>query len=134
MKRGVAVSLLIFLILASCSKEKEGSTAACGAKPAALATAPTLPAGFPTPSEVTFTAIRTAGPSTIVDGFWDGDLGDAFDGYKTGFAASGYTVTHDEKEADDAEVNFSGGNSTGQVKLVTACEGRTSVEITVRPA
>jgi hypothetical protein len=136
-KRRVVLPLLVVLVLASCSegeKESEGEKKGpCGATPTALAAAPSFPADFPTPSEVTYTATKIAGPSTIVDGFWAGDLEDAFEGYKDAFEKAGYTVTKDEKEEDDAEVNFSGGSSTGQVKLVTECEGRTSVEITVRP-
>jgi hypothetical protein len=138
MKRGVVLSLIAVLVLASCSKgekEAEGEEAkgTCGPAPAALAAPPSLPSGFPTPSEVTYTGTEAAGPSTIVEGFWAGDLEDAFEGYKDAFEKAGYSVTKDEKEEDDAEVNFSGGNSTGQVKLGIECQGRTSVQITVRP-
>jgi hypothetical protein len=132
----VVLVLLASLVLAACSeseKEAEGNAGPCGTAPATLATAPVLPAGFPSPSQVAYTATETAGPSTIVKGYWSGDLEAAFDGYKAAFQGAGYTVTKDEKEADDAEVNFSGGSSTGQVKLVTECEGRTSLTITVRP-
>ena len=42
-------------------------------------------------------------------------------------------MTKDEREEDDAEVNFAGGASTGQVKLEQHCEDRTSIEITSGP-
>jgi hypothetical protein len=136
MKRTIVFLLAATLMVAACSeKEKEGGgkEGPCSPAPAALATTPTLPAGFPSPAELKYTDSQVAGPSTIVQGYWDGDLEAAFEGLKDAFTGDGYTVTHDEKEADDAEVNFSGGNSTGQVKLVTECERRTSVTITVRP-
>jgi hypothetical protein len=138
MKRTFVLVLAASLLLAACSerekqKEGEGSEAPCSPPPAALASAPTLPPGFPSPAELKYTDSQVAGPSTIVQGYWDGDLEAAFEGFKDAFGGAGYTVTHDEKEADDAEVDFSGGNSTGQVKLVTECEGRTLVTITVRP-
>jgi hypothetical protein len=138
MKRTIVLLLAGSLLLAACSqkekqKEGEGSEASCSPAPAALASAPTLPPGFPSPAELKYTDSQVAGPSTIVQGYWDGDLEAAFEGFKDAFVGAGYAVTHDEKEADDAEVNFSGGSSTGQVKLVTECAGRTLVTITVRP-
>jgi hypothetical protein len=138
MRRTAVFLVAVALMVAACSKseserEGEGKEGPCGPAPAALAAAPTFPPGFPSPSELKYTDSQVAGPSTIVQGYWDGDLADAFDGFKDAFTGAGYTVTSDEKEADDAEVNFSGGNATGQVKLVTECEGRTSVTITVRP-
>jgi hypothetical protein len=138
MKRTIVFLVVVAMMVAACSeKEKEeesgGTEVPCSPAPATLATAPTLPPGFPSPAEVRYIDSQAAGPSTIVQGYWDGDLEAAFEGFKGAFAGAGYTVTHDEKEADDAEVNFSGGNSTGQVKLVTECEARTSVTITVRP-
>jgi hypothetical protein len=136
MKRTIVFLLAATLMVATCSekeKDGEGKEAPCNSAPAALATAPTLPPGFPSPADLKYIDSQVAGPSTIVQGYWDGDLEEAFEGFKDAFSGAGYTVTHDEKEADDAEVNFSGGNSTGQVKLVTQCAGRTSVTITVRP-
>jgi hypothetical protein len=126
------------LVAAACGgedKEKEQASAACGPAPATLAKPPRLPSGFPSPGDVTYTGSHKAGPSTIVDGYWDGDVDAAFDGYKDAFDnASGYDVTKDEHEEDDAEVNFSGGGTTGQVKLLQTCADRTTVTITIRPA
>jgi hypothetical protein len=69
----------------------------------------------------------------VVEGYWDGELGDAYDGYKSAFDGTSFSVTKDEREEDDAEVNFEGDADTGQVKLVQECADRTRVRITVRP-
>lgn len=113
--------------------EREAAAKPCAAAPAAMTGDPTLPTGFPSPSEVTYTGDKESGPSTITEGYWDGDIEDAYDGYKSAFDDAGYDVTKDEREEVDAEVNFAGGGSTGQVKLVQECEVRTSVSITARP-
>jgi len=48
------------------------------------------------------------------------------------FDSAGYEVTKDEEE-DDAEVNFSGGSPTSQVKMIQRCKDRTGLTITIRP-
>ena len=132
---GVLTVFAVFLA-AGCGSEKKSEEGKaekeCGAAPAATDT-PTLPPKFPTPASVTYTGQSKAGPSSIVKGYREGELADAFDSYKSAFSSAGYTVTHDEKEADDAEVNFAGGKSTGQVKMIQACKDRTSLAITIRP-
>jgi hypothetical protein len=137
-KRGAALLLLMLVVgvAAGCGEGDEGdgeATGACGDAPAEIAQQPTLPDGFPTPEGVIYTTEREAGPSHIVEGYRDGTLEDAFDAYKDAFENAGYDVTKDEREEDDAEVNFAGGSSTGQVKLRQPCEDRTSIEITIRP-
>lgn len=114
--------------------EREAAGAACTVAPAALPGTPTLPDGFPTPEGVTYTAEREAGPSHIVEGYFDGAVGDAYEAYRDALdQADGYDVTKDEQEELDAEVNFEGGSSSGQVKLLQECEDRTTVSITARP-
>ena len=98
-----------------------------------MAGEPQLPPGFPTPEGVTYTSEHEAGPSQIVEGYREGDIEEAYDAYKDAFPEAGYEVTKDEREEVDAEVNFEGGSSTGQVKLVQECSDRTSVAITIRP-
>ncbi len=116
------------------SKQVE-KAADCGAAPGAMAGAPQLPAQFPTPSAVTYTGQEKDGPTTKVSGYRDGDLDQAYDGYGSALdGKDGYSVTDKEKEEDDAEVNFSGHGTTGQVKLQQKCSDRTTVTITVRPA
>lgn len=136
-KRCAALILLMLVVglAAGCGGDESDGEAqgACGEAPAEIAQQPTLPDGFPTPDGVIYTAERDAGPSHIVEAYRDGGLEDAFDAYKEAFESAGYDVTKDEREEDDAEVNFAGGGSTGQVKLEQHCESRTSIEITIRP-
>jgi hypothetical protein len=131
------LTVFVVLLAAACGSETKAEEADgekdCGAAPAALAGQPTLPANFPTPDKVTYTGQKKAGPSSIVTGYRDGELGEAFDDYKSAFDSAGYDVTKDEKEEDDAEVNFAGGKSTGQVKMIQSCKDRTSLSITIRP-
>jgi hypothetical protein len=133
---GVLTVFAVFLA-AGCGSEKKSEEGKaekeCSAAPPAMTGTPTLPPKFPTPASVTYTGQSKAGPSSIVKGYREGELADAFDSYKSAFSSAGYNVTHDEKEADDAEVNFAGGKSTGQVKMIQACKDRTSLAITIRP-
>jgi hypothetical protein len=64
----------------------------------------------------------------------DGDIESAFEGYKEAFEGTGYSVTKEEREDVDAEVNFSCQGVAGQVKLLQLCKERTDVSITIRPA
>ncbi|HJP67251.1 MAG TPA: hypothetical protein VKA30_13220 [Actinomycetota bacterium] len=141
MKRLIALAAVVGLALAACGSEGEepsggdqgGSPAAC-ASPTALATSPSLPPGFPTPGEVTLSGVETIGPSLRVTGRWNGDLDEAFEGFKDAFEQANFDVTFSEKEEDDAEVSFAGGGTTGQVKMTVPCEGQTDLRITIRPA
>jgi hypothetical protein len=97
-----------------------------------------LPAGFPTPSGVTYTKSMRAGPSTIVDGYFTGTLRQAYLAYRRAVSgARGYDVIFDEIEAADSEVAYIGGppERSGVVALRDNCEqpGRISVHITNRP-
>jgi hypothetical protein len=133
---GAIVAALVLGLAVGCGGDEEGEDEAggpCPAAPTELAQPPTLPESFPTPEGVVYTGEEDAGPSAIVEGFRDGELEDAFDAYKDAFGDAGYDVTKDEKEEDDAEVNFAGGGTTGQVRLEQRCEDRTSIEITIRP-
>jgi hypothetical protein len=133
---GVLTAFLL-LLAAGCGSEKKaeegGTETDCGSAPAAMTGAPTLPPQFPTPDNVTYTGQKKTGPSSVVSGYREGELGDAFDAYKSAFDSAGYQVTRDEKEEDDAEVNFAGGRSTGQVKMIQSCKERTGLSITIRP-
>ncbi len=135
----LAVLVLAGGFLVACGGEKDEKERAeaakpCGPAPAALASDPTLAPGFPSPSELTYTGEEQAGPSRIVHGYWDGNIDEAFDGYKDAFDGTDYSVTKEEQEEVDAEVNFAGGDVSGQVKLVQTCEDRTDVSITIRPS
>ena len=135
--RLTALAAFVLLAVAACGEEKENEQAgrACGPPPAAMSASPTLlPTDFPTPSRVTYTSEKSAGPAKIVTGYLDDDVDAAFDAYKEALGAGGYSVTKSEHEHVDAEVNFAGGSSTGQVKLLQECKDRTTVRITARPA
>ena len=106
----------------------------CPPASAAVAEPDGLPGTFPTPDGVTYTGSREAGPSVVVEGHLDGELRAAYDAYLAAFPPAGYAVVFDEIEATDAEVNFDGHDTTGQVRLNVRCEGRTDVMITIRPA
>ena len=128
-------TLVTCALLAGCGGggEPEEAKADCPAPPQPLAGKPDLPAGFPSPTEVTYTENIQAGPSMIVRGYWGADIDEAFDGYKDEFDGTDYDVTKDEKEEVDAEVNFDGPGGSGQVKLIQNCRDRTEVSITIRP-
>ena len=132
-------AVLAAALLSACAGSPTGGTDSplptCPtAAPAGPSPAPELPPAFPTPAGVTYTSAERAGPSTILEGHWAGaSLGDAFEGYKRAFVEAGYQVTDEEREARDAEVNFAGGGTTGQVRLNVRCAGRLEVGITIRP-
>lgn len=132
----LAVSAAV-LTLAACGneKDKEGLTKACPAAPAGLQATPTLPGHFPNAEGVTYTKVTKDGPSTVASGYLESDIGDAHDTYVSAVSgAAGYSVTKEEQDAADAEVNFAGAGQSGQVKLLQTCKTRTTVTITIRPA
>lgn len=118
------------VVLAACGGGKQS----CGPAPAALPGSPELPPGFPTPPEVTYTAERQAGPSRVVEGVIEDDLGSSFEAWRAAFErADGYDVVKEEQEAADAEVNFAGGGTTGQVRLVDRCAEYLNLTVVIRP-
>ncbi len=139
MKRLLITPLLAVLaiVAAGCGeeKDKEALSKACPAAPAAMATAPTLPGNFPDAQGITYTGVKKDGPSTIATGYLPDEIGAAHDEYVNAVKdASGYSVTKEEQDVADAEVNFTGAGNSGQVKLVQTCKDRTGVTITIRPA
>jgi hypothetical protein len=123
--------------LTACGKEKdkEGLDRACGVTEPALKSVPTLPGQFPAATGMVFTAVKKTGPTTVATGYIKQTIGPAHDAYTNAVkGASGYSITKNEQDAADAEVNFSGAGNTGQVKLLQECKSRTTVTITIRPA
>ena len=138
MSKLALLSLLVLLVpaLVACEDEdKEGLKKACDAAPAALSAKPALPGHFPDAKGIVYTAVKKDGPSTVASGYLNDTIGPAHDAYVSAVSgASGYSVTKEEQDAADAEVNFSGAGNSGQVKLVQECKSRTTVTITIRPA
>ena len=144
--RGLAVVCVAVLALSAsgcggkseAEKEREGnlnaaSAAVCDAS--ALSGQTGLPANFPEPEGVTYKETKTAGPSTIVDATYDGDVDEGYDAYEEAVDEAGYDVLFKEKEEDDAEISYDGEGTTGQIALRNACDesDKIVVHITNRP-
>ena len=136
------VTLLMFgLALAACGGESEseeegarGEAFAPICEMAAMSGDTGLPASFPIVDSVTFVKSEDAGPSVIVEGWVDGELGDVYDDIHQKFEDSDYDITFDEQEENDAEISFKGDGKSGQVKLASECgEGKVYVRVTARP-
>jgi len=107
--------------------------AACEGSP--LSATPKLPPSFPIVENTTLTKQSTQGPTTVVEGYWEGDLEEAHDEYVKEFEAAGYQVLFEELEDHDSEVSWKGEGRTGQVALRDDCGGdKLYVHITNRPA
>jgi hypothetical protein len=133
----IALFPLCLLALTACGgeKDKEGLTKACGITEPAMKSVPTLPGSFPSAQGMVFTGVKKTGPTTVATGYIEQTIGPAHDAYTNAVkGASGYSITKNEQDAADAEVNFSGAGNSGQVKLLQECKSRTKVTITIRPA
>ena len=132
-----AVASLAVMTAAGCGgggdKESEGSKTACKA---AAITKTGLPAAFPVPGELTFTQATKDGPTVVADGYWTAGLDETYNEFKDQVEQAGYTVTSDEKEDHDAEINYKGSGRVGQIALKDNCSesDTTRVHITNRPA
>jgi ABC-type oligopeptide transport system substrate-binding subunit len=140
--RLLALALLSVLALAACGGESEAEkerekgksafTATC--EGSALSGDVGLPSGFPKPDGVTYLKASKAGPSSVVDGTYDGELDDAYEAYEKAVGEAGYNVLFKEKEKDDAEISYEGAGKTGQIALREACDNdMLAVHITNRP-
>src|SRR5262245_35863213 len=145
--RALAVVCLaaLALTLSACGgkseaeKEREGNlNAASGAvcDASALSGDTGLPANVPEPDGVTYKTTKKAGPSTIVDATYDGDIDSGYDAYEEAVDDAGYNVLFKEKEEDDAEISYEGEGTTGQIALRAVCgeDDKLVVHITNRPA
>ena len=133
--------MMLGLALAACggeSESEEGGERSEAFAPicelAELNSATGLPDSFPTTGSVTYVKTEEAGPSVIVEGWVEGELGDVYDDLHQKFEDSDYDITFDEQEEHDAEISFKGDGRSGQVKLADECgEGKVYVRVTARP-
>jgi hypothetical protein len=138
-KRLLAVLFVGMLVFGACGGDEEGgevegeARGECSEAPAA-GDVPSLPEDFPVPGEVTLTGESEAGPSLIIEGYFQADIEEAFPEYREAFEGSEWQVTGDEQEEDDAEIFFAQGEANGQVNFFAECEGRTKLRITIRPS
>jgi hypothetical protein len=136
---------LAVLLAAGCGGTKSESSggafneeakAACTGT--ALSKAPNLPPSWPQieTDKMTYTKQETRGPTTIVEGYFNGDIKEAHDEWKKELEASGYKILFDELEDHDSEVSWQGEGRSGQVALREDCGGadKIYVHITNRPA
>jgi hypothetical protein len=137
MKKLAFVLVLAALLLSACGedKDKEAAGKPCAGAPAQMATRPTLPGHFPDAAGIRYTGVKKDGPTTVASGYLNEAIGPAHQAYSTAVKnAAGYSVTHEEQDVADSEVNFQGNGKSGQVKMVQTCKSRTTVTITIRPA
>lgn len=140
-KRLLALVVIGMLVFAACGGDDEGegegeeaaARAECSSDIPDAADVPDLPPNFPVPGEAVLTGSSEAGPSQIIEGYFEADIEEAFPEYEEFFEEAGYEITKDEQEEDDAEIFFAGDNTTGQVNMFAECEGRTKLRITIRP-
>src|SRR3954451_23232296 len=132
-----AAVVLLALVFAACSgRGGDGEPTATGTSqggpsPLATCSGPAiadagLPADFPVPDGVTFTATLVAGPTTIVDGYGEGDVGGFLSSWTDAVKAAGYTVLSTDDEApSDAEINYASadGTTSGQIAMRDQCGG-----------
>ena len=135
----LALFAALALLVAACEpfgdEDKENLKKDCGAAPTQMTSHPNLPGKFPDAKGIVYTYVKQDGPATVASGYLNLTIGPAHQAYsKAVKSASGYTVTKEEQDAADSEVNFEGNGKSGQVKMVQTCKGRTSVTITIRPA
>jgi hypothetical protein len=126
-------------VLAGCGGEKDkqassATKAVCTAP--ALSSTTKLPANWPQVSSATYTKESTDGPTDVVEGYFSGSVSDGHAAYKQALGTNGYTVTHDELDEHDSEVNWKGHGRSGQVALREQCgeNDKIYVKITNRPA
>ena len=139
-----AVIGLAVLLAAGCGGKKseseggalnEEAKAACDGS--AMTAAPNLPPSWPQieTDKMVYTKEEKKGPTTVVEGHFNGDLQEAYDEWKKELQASGYKILFDEIEEHDSEVSWEGEGRSGQVALREECgeSDKIYVHITNRP-
>jgi hypothetical protein len=116
------------------SELNQQAIAACNGS--SLGEPPNLPASFPQVEQVTYTKQSKRGPTTVVEGYYEGSLQDAYDEYEKELEGAGFKILFDEIEEHDSEISWSGEGRSGQVALREECgsDDKLYVHITNRPA
>lgn len=135
-----AVLAVFMLMLAGCGgsdgkSSESGSDAEAACTKSELTDTPDLPQGWPQMGDVTFTQQSQQGPTTVVEGYFAGDVAAAHDDFMRELEAAGFTILFDEVEENDSEVSWKGEGRSGQVALRNECgsSDKTFVHITNRP-
>jgi hypothetical protein len=134
------LTVLVFLV-AGCAgsdgkRSESGDETEAACTKSALSEAPDLPKGWPEMGEVTYTQQSDQGPTTVVEGYFDGDIEAAHDDFKRELQDAGFTILFDELEEHDSEVSWKGQGRSGQVALREECGSpdKIYVHVTNRPA
>lgn len=130
-KVSLVLALLAIGLVAGCggsgggNDEKGGGDetieAACDGS--ALSDALNLPASWPQIEEdkLVYTKKSTAGPTEIVEGYFNGSIEDAHDEFQHELEASGFDITFEEVEEHDSEVAWAGEGRSGIVAIRDEC-------------
>jgi hypothetical protein len=142
-KVAVLLALLSTGLVAGCGggeEESEGTAnkdvqAVCDGN--ALTESARLPASFPQieSDKLVYTKQSTAGPTEIVEGYFNGSVQDAHDEFQHELEASGFDITFEEVEEHDSEVAWKGEGRTGIVAIRDECgePDKMYIRITNRP-
>lgn len=93
-----------------------------------------LPTLFPTPRGITYGSVTTNGPATVVHAYSSSSRLITFDLYKRDLAARPYQVSQSQFSSQNAEIYFQGNGVSGQVAVLTGCQGAVPVNITLQQA
>lgn len=93
-----------------------------------------LPTLFPTPRGITYGAVSTNGPATVIHAYSSSSRLITFDLYKRDLASKPYQVSQSRYSDQDAEIDFQGNGVSGQVAVLSGCQGVVPVNITLQQA
>jgi hypothetical protein len=134
--QAILATILASLVAAFGVQSAQSATEAkIKCKGPALAKAPKLPAGYPKPPEVRYISAVQAGPTVVVTGYFAAGFDEALKEYKAAVARAHYVNLKTERDLHDAEINYAGGGTTGQIALRETCRepNTTFVQIKSRP-
>jgi hypothetical protein len=142
-KVSLVLALVALVLAAGCGgsggDENEGGNepvqAACTGS--ALSETLKLPASWPQieSDKMVYTEQETAGPTDVVEGYFNGDVQEAHDEFQKELEVSGFDITFEEVEEHDSEVAWKGEGRTGIVAIRDECgdSDKMYIRITNRP-